>query len=72
MKIKGRSVTWLLFKISITISTESSQRDLLIDMVVDRFIVKYNENTFLFCFISLHEVWDYFKLPCKTVVLLLL
>jgi len=46
MKVKlEMSVIWLALKIlqRITISMESSQRDLFIDIVVDRFIFKNNQ-----------------------------
>jgi len=47
MKVKqGKSVIWLFSKIHlrITISMGSFQRDLFIDMVVDRFILKNNRS----------------------------
>ena len=50
--IQVKSIIRLLLKISvsITISMESSRRDLSIDMVLDRFFFKNNENTLFQCF----------------------
>jgi len=53
MKVKqGLSLIWLFLKIpvGITISMESSRRDLFINMVVDRFIFKNNQMTLSPCF----------------------
>jgi len=63
VKVKqGKSSIWLFLKIWLTISMESSWRDLFIDMVVDRFILKNNHITLYFCstFIP-KQVWDYLK-----------
>jgi len=45
MRIKQKSVIWLFLKVPlwITISMESSQRDLFIDKVVEGFILKNNQ-----------------------------
>jgi len=53
MKVwQEKTVIWLFLKILvwITISMESSQRDLFIDVVVDRFILKNNQITLSLCF----------------------
>jgi len=45
---QGESVIWLFSKI--LPSMESSGRDLVIDIVVDRFLFKNTQITFSFCF----------------------
>ena len=52
MNVNRESVIWLFLKIPrwITISIESSRRDLFIDMVVDGFIFKNNHITLSSCF----------------------
>jgi len=49
---QANSENWLFLNIPkwITISLESSRRDLFIGMVVGRFVFKYNQITFSTCF----------------------
>jgi len=62
MKVKqGESVDWLFLKI-IAISMESSRRDLVIEMIVDRFIFKNNKIALPPVSPSyIKQMWDYLK-----------